>query len=465
VNHSNSLVVKVPSENRAEVEYSIRVVLSDFLGLSYSVEYVEGPVDYFEISAVEKKLRVSCAFFNCIQEKGWLTKESLPSLPLRMFSLKTYDIVTKIPYDSVPILYGEDSFSRGEDYWELGIDIFGSSFFMLSRYEEGITRERDSHERFSAKSSVAYVEGFIGRPIVNEYVEILWALLSDLWPDLNRKENKFKMNVTADMDRPYTTARIGFLSFLKRFVGDLIFRKSLVEALATCLNFSLRFTNNYIFDANCRSIFWMMKENEKKNNKITFFFIAKAEHFDRDGYYDISSPVIKDLISKILSRGHRVGLHGSYRSFDDLDRLSLEKNNLREELGKKVACFDIGIRMHYLRWNSEITPSVIDRLDFVFDSTLGYADHIGFRSGVCFPYPLYDLKTRRSLSVVEIPLVVMECAASDPQNMGLRYSKKMLDAVNCIKQEVVLYGGTFTLLWHNSSLVTRKERWVYKNII
>ena len=87
---------------------------------------------------------------------------------------------------------------------------------------------------------------------------------------------------------------------------------------------------------------------------IRSYYVAKAEHFDRDGYYDISSPVIKDLISKILSRGHRVGLHGSYRSFDDLDRLSLEKNNLREELGKKVACFDIGIRMHYLRWNSEI---------------------------------------------------------------------------------------------------------------
>ena len=58
---------------------------------------------------------------------------------------------------------------------------------MLSRYEEAILKGRDKHDRFPSWISVADKGNFLERPIVNEYLEILWSCLSSLWNDLKRK--------------------------------------------------------------------------------------------------------------------------------------------------------------------------------------------------------------------------------------------------------------------------------------
>ena len=83
--------------------------------------------------------------------------------------------------DRLPIVYGR-RLSNGS-YLEisdsgirLGVDVLGSAFFMLTRYEELVRSERDPRDRFPATMSLAYRERFLDRPIVNEYAEILWAL-------------------------------------------------------------------------------------------------------------------------------------------------------------------------------------------------------------------------------------------------------------------------------------------------
>lgn len=75
---------------------------------------------------------------------------------------------------------------------KLGLDIFGSAFFMLTRYEEVVKSVKDEHERFQARASLAYQEGFLERPIVNEYLEILWWSMKRLWPNLERKKESFE---------------------------------------------------------------------------------------------------------------------------------------------------------------------------------------------------------------------------------------------------------------------------------
>ena len=63
---------------------------------------------------------------------------------------------------------------------ECGIDIFASSFFMLTRWEEYVNKIRDMHNRFPAYASLACKNNFLDRPIVNEYVEMLWNMLKFL---------------------------------------------------------------------------------------------------------------------------------------------------------------------------------------------------------------------------------------------------------------------------------------------
>ena len=45
----------------------------------------------------------------------------------------------------------------------------------------------------------------MNRPIVNEYLEILWKYISDLSPDLERKARTHKINLSHDVDRPKFT--------------------------------------------------------------------------------------------------------------------------------------------------------------------------------------------------------------------------------------------------------------------
>mgnify|MGYP000971870045 CR=1 FL=1 len=39
-------------------------------------------------------------------------------------------------------------------------DVFASCFFMLTRWEEYVNKNRDKHDRFSANESLAYKQGF-----------------------------------------------------------------------------------------------------------------------------------------------------------------------------------------------------------------------------------------------------------------------------------------------------------------
>ena len=53
------------------------------------------------------------------------------------------------------------------------------------------------------------------------------------------------------------------------------------------------------------------------------------------------------------------------------------------------------------------------------DSTLGWAERPGFRSGFSFPYRLYDLGRERAHSLVEVPLVLMDGTLDAAHYLGL----------------------------------------------
>lgn len=50
----------------------------------------------------------------------------------------------------------------------------------------------------------------------------------------------------------------------------------------------------------------------------------------------------------------------------------------------------------------------LSRAGFCCEATIGYADGIGFRGGVCYPFKAYDLKAGREIDILEIPLAVMD---------------------------------------------------------
>jgi peptidoglycan/xylan/chitin deacetylase (PgdA/CDA1 family) len=168
---------------------------------------------------------------------------------------------------------------------------------------------------------------------------------------------------------------------------------------------------------------------------------------------------------RIHSRGHEIGLHPSYGTFRDAAQTKREFErllNAAEQEGVKQDSW--GGRQHYLRWEAPATWQNWEEAGLNYDSTLSYADRTGFRCGSCYEYPTFNVRERRRLNLVERPLIVMEASLLEKQYMNLTLpaaQKKIFALAQICKS----FGGQFTLLWHNSGLLSSREKRIYRETI
>ena len=121
-----------------------------------------------------------------------------------------------------------------------------------------------------------------------------------------------------------------------------------------------------------------------------------------------------------------------------------------------------GIRQHYLLFDIMKTWYIQEKCGFVYDSTLGYNDAIGFRCGICHPYKPFGK------NIYELPLNIMDITLFNIKNYSP--SKAFKRAIS-ILEEVKRYNGVGVILWHqrnfgNSEYVELYEKlldWIQSN--
>jgi peptidoglycan/xylan/chitin deacetylase (PgdA/CDA1 family) len=446
-----------------EYHWVLRVIFQDFFGIDFVVEETDNIG--FVLERNGKRLEMPNNFFRqaCV---AWLQTESLPSLPLATMTVEVLDIDVPLVNFPLPILFGAPEFKIEKDRIQLGVDIFGSVFFMLSRYEEAVLSDRDCHDRFPAAASVAVKANFLDRPIVDEYLEILWASMGCLWPDLIRKEHTSRKFISCDVDSPYVGGPNSLGSLIRKVGGDMVRRRSFALAHGTYARYIQQRSGDFSDDPNLKAFDWMMDVNEKAGNKVAFYFITQHSHPNYDGCYSMNQPVIRDLIKRIAERGHEVGLHGSYNTYQDASQLQYEVDILRRVLDEeKIVQSEIGGRQHCLRWETPTTAVILDSAKMSYDTTLSYADRLGFRCGTCHEYSMYDVLGRRPLKLKQRPLVMMEVSVFAERYMGLDYREETLDMLLNYKSICKNFGGNFTLLWHNSNFQRLEDIKYYEALI
>jgi Family of unknown function (DUF7033) len=452
-----------PNSCSGEKLWVIRILFKEFLGLEYVAE-----TQMRNDICIERNNKYICmpdTFFS-LAESNWLKESTLPGQPLRTLEKKDIPLNIEKIEPILPIIYGTKDLDISAKKITLGLDVIGSSFFMLSRYEEIVNKDRDSRNRFPSTASLAYQEGFLSRPIVNEYLEILWACIQYLWPDLRRKEREFNMKISVDVDHAYDCAGQDLLRQVKRLGVDLI-NKRPKEALQRLLNYFNRRREIYSYDPYYNNLFWIMEVNEEVGNKVVFYFIAGHSDIEKDGCYTLDDPNVRNVMMCMYKRGHEIGLHPSYNTFESIEQMSEEANNLRRAMvEEKIANKELRSRQHYLRWNPVITPQIIKETGISFDSTLAYADCAGFRCGVCYEYEFYDLISRKEAGFIESPLVVMERTIFSDSEIYMRLCvENGVSKIEELKQKCRIYNGDFTLLWHNTTLQTPLLKEAYKKVV
>ena len=350
-------------------------------------------------------------------------------------------------------------------YTYVHYDILGLTYWMLARVEEIGRDDLDACDRFLAKSSHAYKHGYLDRPVVDEWFNLLGQVIKSQWPRIDLRRHKFQMRVSHDVDQPSLTAfkswriigRMMARYLLKRFSPNAFLAAPYVKIA----------TRNHLINADPYNTFsWLMDTSESYGIKSAFYFLCGRTNQEKDVDYELNHPVIRKLMRHIHRRGHEIGLHPSYESY------KREKQVIQEFAHLKKICEEEEIkqnqwggRMHYLRWSQPETLVALANAGLNYDSTLTFADHAGFRCGTCFDYPGFDAVKSKSINIRIRPLVAMECSIIDDGYMGFGIKEKAQNEFLKLKYRCKKVGGCFSLLWHNSSLQKPGTREMYKNII
>src|SRR5690606_28202940 len=123
-----------------------------------------------------------------------------------------------------------------------------------------------------------------------------------------------------------------------------------------------------------------------------------------------------------------------------------------------------GGRQHYLRWEAPTTWRAWASAGLDYDSSVGYADHAGFRSGTCHDHRVFDVARAELLPLVERPLIAMEGTLLDNRYMALDLAEAVNTAVT-LANVCARFGGNFNFLWHNSSFTTPRHHRAYQAIV
>ena len=417
------------------------VLKQDLSGLRLSLaNTLQG---YILFPKLEEAFHIPRSNFPCSQwdaEKfGWISALGKP-LPA--------PCISKLP---------EPLIQKKENYYVINYDILGLTYWMLNRIEEIGRTDLDDHDRFPAIASHAYKHSYLERPIVDEWLHILGQVIQSTWPMLELKQHHFSMKISHDVDRP---SRYGFSDtkgLIRAIGGDFIKQKNVHTlwkapyiwlSTKSCLN---KHDPYNTFD-------WIMRKSEAAGLTSAFYFICGGNHV-KDADYDVDHPVIRNLMREIYDRGHEIGLHPSYATYEKPKLIKEEFDRLRS------VCRDEGIqqqiwggRMHYLRWKHPTTLQAWNDAGLDYDTTLSYADRPGFRCGTCFEYPAFNSITQKILKIRIRPLIVMEGTVISSKYLGLGLTdeaqQKILDLKNTCKK----VSGVFTILWHNSEITNKRQK-------
>ncbi|MCW5921490.1 MAG: polysaccharide deacetylase family protein [Saprospiraceae bacterium] len=437
------LHIAANDRSQPEKQYCFHVLFHELLGLEYRVVFSEEK-NYRLRLPNGREIVVEDHFFSSQKEGACLRPENVPTDAPTFPSPFDGSLLTPI--------FGTNHFVFNEKEARCGLDVFASAFFMLTRWEEFVSKERDQHGRFPAAASLAFKAGFLDRPVVNEYAELLWQMFARLGWQPPRPNREFKLTVTCDVDHPRLWWSAG--DRLKTLAGSIFKRGDFGEAAFWLKNYFFQKRDPYdVFDE------WLALF-EKNDLTGHFNFLGKRPPTS-DCWYSLEHPFVKNLLQKIAARGHVVGFHPSVEASENQEIFQKELASLRALSPTPVTTG----RQHYLRFFAPETWQVWEDAGMAWDSTLGYPEAEGFRCGICQEFPVFNFLTHEMLNLKEKPLIAMDVTLA----LYRKYTPETaFEKLQNLRREVERHGGEFVLLWHNSSWNTyfwAEWREVFRNFI
>lgn len=418
----------------ARVSYAVELVFGTVLGTAYKLTD--------DLSTYESSVLPKLAYTyekpdsGLFLEAGALLFETQlrKEAPLRSGSYKSFPLIFAVGEASV-----------------LPYDLFSTVFYVATCYEEYLPFEGDRHGRFMAEQSSLYWWKVLDRPFLHELILDFAGMLAAQFPELEFKKRAFNFLSTIDIDNAFAYAHKGFVRNAGGLAKDLLsfrFHKA-AERLAANSNDAKDPYNT--FD--------LINNLSAQTHTALHYFVLIGDYAAYDKNPSYTNTGFRKLLKR-LSAGYPVGLHPSYQAYDDPERIGMEKLRLEAIIGKPVT----SARCHFLRVKFPETYRRFIEAGITDDYTMIYASQGGYRTGLCVPYPWFDLERNEATPLTLHPSTVMEGTLRDYNGLDAGNAQEL-----CLQlmAQVKKYGGEFVSIFHNDSFVPEQKEWVnvYKAIL
>ncbi|GAB6153142.1 hypothetical protein JCM17380_18920 [Desulfosporosinus burensis] len=174
---------------------------------------------------------------------------------------------------------------------------------------------------------------------------------------------------------------------------------------------------------------------------------------NRASFYDVTTH--KELLNSLEEGGWEAGVHG-IDAWHDVPAARAEHSRIADLTGQD----GIGVRMHWLYFQSPASFKALEEGGFQYDATFGYNEVVGFRAGTLQPYHPLNCQT-----LWELPLHIQDGALLGEEHLDLNREDAFHKAKPILDWAKRL-GGAVSLLWHNQSF-TAPRYWgeVYERLI
>jgi len=328
-------------------------------------------------------------------------------------------------------------YNQIKNSYKINFDLLGLIFFYITRIEELHYESHDHIHRFPLSESIISKLGIEKRATVDE----AFCLFKDVIGHYVKLPStpKMKVHLTHDVDR--LRSYHGYYSLFREKIGQVIKRKLSISSYCSDIYHKLSSKEPR------KSFELLMDLSEAYDVKSTFLFLPYSKHPNDATYTVRFKKDFLDMVSSIKKRGHNIGLHPGWGSYNNHDEFLRQKSFLESLISQKVnVC-----RQHILRWNPR-TWKIQSDCGIKTDYTLAYPDGIAFRSQTTKSYPAYDLANRIALPLNVMPTSIMEFALFLDKYKKIPKNKVYYDIENCVYLHKK-YGGDLVILFHTVTVM------------
>jgi hypothetical protein len=165
-----------------------------------------------------------------------------------------------------------------------------------------------------------------------------------------------------------------------------------------------------------------------------------------DSTYRPDGPAARRILSALTHAGHEIGLHGSFATSDDAQRMAAQRRSLARLADAPIT----GVRQHFLRMQPGRTQEHMVAAGFEYDATWGFADRNGFRLGTADVIPAWSAAREAVLPLDVLPLVWMDRALS--KYAGVEEPGRWIEDARELVRECRAVEGVWVGLWHPNTM-------------